>query len=438
MRIGKLRCIKARSDSFYLANGHGPSDSSSRSAALKMKMEKERYEKFESGFIPQEKILNILGIWPSNVNGLAPFARFLFAMVINISYIYSLSVEFYRQCVSVDEAMDAVILSIVCVTTALKLLINRMNWRHMRILVNSVMEDWSTVKDPRHQRVMTEYFQTGRTAFLALLYMCYASAPSIIIKTNSFDEILKQQIMKYLAGSTDSSNGTWTLNHMTVTTCVYGVMPFYLKIGVLMLQVMQLTIMTISQIGNDGWFFSLTMHLSGQFEVLQMNLEEMKFEEFDSHKKLGLLVARHCRLVMLAKYLKQSFSVIILLQLFTSTLIMCIEGFVFLVCLGTGDTLGTFKSVMLIFTMIIQLYLYAYAGDILESRAEGIANAAYKSSWYLLRGNAARDLTLMIHRGHLSCHVTAGKFVPMNGFTFKEALKASASYLSVLRVMMKT
>lgn len=110
----------------------------------------------------------------------------------------------------------------------------------------------------------------------------------------------------------------------------------------------------------------------------------------------------------------------------------------FLVCLGVGDTLGTFKSVMLIFTMIMQLYLYAYAGDILESRAEGIANAAYKSSWYLLRGNAARDLTLMIHRGHLSCHVTAGKFVPMNGFTFKEALKASASYLSVLRVMMKT
>lgn len=53
-----------------------------------MKMEKEQYERFESGFIPQEKILSILGIWPSNVNDLVPFTRFLFAMVINVSFTF--------------------------------------------------------------------------------------------------------------------------------------------------------------------------------------------------------------------------------------------------------------------------------------------------------------------------------------------------------------
>ena len=110
----------------------------------------------------------------------------------------------------------------------------------------------------------------------------------------------------------------------------------------------------------------------------------------------------------------------------------------FLACLGAGDNVGALKSVVLMVTLLIQLYLYAYAGDALESRTEEIAQAVYQSLWYRSRGRTARDLLLIINRGHLSCHLTAGKFLSMNIFTFKEILKTSASYLSVLKVMMDT
>lgn len=113
-------------------------------------------------------------------------------------------------------------------------------------------------------------------------------------------------------------------------------------------------------------------------------------------------------------------------------------GFVFLVCLNTKDNIGALKSMVLMVTLLIQLYLYAYAGDALESRTEEIAQAAFHSFWYQSRGRTARDLILIICRGNSSYHVTAGKFVFMNIFTFKEILKSSASYLSVLRVMMDT
>lgn len=113
-------------------------------------------------------------------------------------------------------------------------------------------------------------------------------------------------------------------------------------------------------------------------------------------------------------------------------------GFVFLACLATRDNVGALKSVVLMVTLLIQLYIYAYAGDALECRTEEIAQAVYQSLWYRSRGRAARDLVLIINRGNLSCHLTAGRFLSMNIFTFKEILKTSVSYLSVLKVMMDT
>lgn len=115
-----------------------------------------------------------------------------------------------------------------------------------------------------------------------------------------------------------------------------------------------------------------------------------------------------------------------------------ISGFVFLVCLATRDNVGALKSVILMVTLLIQLYLYAYAGDVLESRSNEIAHGVYDSPWYQPRGHVARDLMMIINRGHRSYHVTAGKFLSMNIFTFKEILRSSASYLSVLKVMMDT
>lgn len=105
------------------------------------------------------------------------------------------------------------------------------------------------------------------------------------------------------------------------------------------------------------------------------------------------------------------------------------------VFLHKHDKYSALKSAVIVTTLLVQLYVYTYAGQTLESRTEEIAFATYDSSWYRFRGNTARDLTLIINRGHTPYRVTAGKFVSMNLLTFKEILKASGSYLSVLQVM---
>lgn len=82
----------------------------------------------------------------------------------------------------------------------------------------------------------------------------------------------------------------------------------------------------VGHCGNDVFFFSLTMHLCGQFEVLKTKLSEIEIEKSDYRKKIGSLVQRHCRLVLLADDLERSFNVVILVQLLMSILLLCIEG----------------------------------------------------------------------------------------------------------------
>ncbi|CAL7938194.1 unnamed protein product [Xylocopa violacea] len=390
-------------------------------------------------FMVQETVLRVIGIWPTSSDSLASMARWIFAMMTQIGTICSLSLEVYRHCVDINDTMDAFIMDLSSIVCLSKLFILRVNSKHTYALINSILKDWSTVNDSRQELIMFEYFKRGRIVSLLILYLGYASGFSFVVKALPLDVISPFQMFRDSANSSTNASNTFKLNYFLATYCVFGSLPLFHHICVLVFQGMQIFVNAVAHCANDGLFFSLSMHLCGQFEVLKMNLAEIEFDkEIASRKKIELLIKRHCTLAVLINDLEQSFNLIILVQLLMSALLICVEGFVFLVCLSIKDNVGALKSVVLMATLLIQLYLYAYAGDTLESRSEEIAQAAYDSPWYHARGHAAKDLVLIINRGNLPYQVTAGKFVTMNILTFKEILKASASYLSVLRVMMDT
>ncbi|KAL6446792.1 hypothetical protein ACFW04_001312 [Cataglyphis niger] len=106
-----------------------------------------------------------------------------------------------------------------------------------------------------------------------------------------------------------------------------------------------------------------------------------------------------------------------------------------LISLKLNDNIAAIKHIVLILTMLVQLYLYCYAGDQLESISGRLAYSAYDSPWYDFDVKLMKNLPMVMFRGMIPHQITAGKFLPMNLFSFKEILKATGSYLSVLRVM---
>ncbi|XP_043265623.1 odorant receptor 24a-like [Colletes gigas] len=319
--------------------------------------------------------------------------------------------------------MDAFVMVLSSVISLSKLLILRYNWKHTYSLVKSIAEDWSTVKDSRHRRVMMEYSRKGSLVATMMLYLGFASGLSFVVKALPLSLLLPSQQFS-------------RVDYFLATYCVFGPLPWMRQICVLAMQAAQIFVNVVAHCGNDGFFFYLTMHLCGQFEVLKMNFAEIETDKSGHRERIGLLVKRHCRLLVLADDLEQSFNMVMLIQLLMSTMLLCVEGFTMLVCLNANDNIGALKCIVIIVTLLMQLYIYTYAGDSLESQTEEIAFAAYDLPWYRSPGRVARDLVLIIDRGNSPYSITAGKFVSMNLYTFKEILKASTSYLSVLKAMM--
>jgi len=118
--------------------------------------------------------------------------------------------------------------------------------------------------------------------------------------------------------------------------------------------------------------------------------------------------------------------------------IVFLSDFLLLLSLKINDSFTAAKHSVFIIALLVQLFLYCFAGQTLEFQSRKLAYAIYESPWYTFDVNMMKNLPLIILRAANPQQLTAGKFIAMNFMTFKEILKASASYLSVLRVMITT
>lgn len=94
------------------------------------------------------------------------------------------------------------------------------------------------------------------------------------------------------------------LNYFLASYCVFGSLPLLHHVCVLLLQGIFIFVNAVAHCGNDGLFFSLTMHLCGQFEILKTRIAKI---EFVDRRKIGPLVKRHCQLAVLVNDLEQTF-----------------------------------------------------------------------------------------------------------------------------------
>jgi len=92
---------------------------------------------------------------------------------------------------------------------------------------------------------------------------------------------------------------------------------------------------------------------------------------------------------------------------------------------------------MVLCTFLGQLLLYSFIGDYLKSQMEGVGHIIYQSTWYDFPAKLKKNIIFLVMRSQSLIALRAGNLVVMNLSTFMNILKSSASYLTVLRVMME-
>ncbi|XP_060819624.1 odorant receptor 4-like [Bombus pascuorum] len=205
---------------------------------------------------------------------------------------------------------------------------------------------------------------------------------------------------------------------------------------VFLVQFLQLLAVGIGMAILNALIITLILHIGGQIEILHKTLGSISVKD-EKHGPLRnvikSLINRHYRIIFNSEYIESLFSYIALVQLLCNTVVMCGIGFLIIVAINShGDVRIVVKIVLFYIAIMLEAFVFSYAGEYLSSKSLSISTSAYGSSWYLLEPRNRRVVILLMIRSQRRLTITAGKFMDLSMFGFASILKASASYVSVL------
>ncbi|XP_076640951.1 uncharacterized protein LOC143352389 isoform X9 [Halictus rubicundus] len=90
---------------------------------------------------------------------------------------------------------------------------------------------------------------------------------------------------------------------------------------------------------------------------------------------------------------------------------------------------------VLYFAVWLEIFVYCFAGEYLNTKSKMIVDAIYDTSWYNLQPTTGRGLVLLILKSQAGLPLTIGKFSSLSLQTFANFMKASMSYMGVLFAM---
>lgn len=248
--------------------------------------------------------------------------RVRFIIVDQLSATITLSLEVIRHCKDHEDTLNAFLSASSSVISISKLLLHRLNWRRKLILVESIIHDWTYVKDSSSRDIMLKYANRGRLGSMVFLSLGCASCVFLFAQL-----VLGDMKMPWDDHEEQLYNKTHERRLLLAAYCVFSTYTSFTYGLVEILQSLQILVNCISQCGNDGFFFGLTMHVCGQFEILRTDFAALDcYEKLLCRAQLIKLLKRHHRLIVMAHHLKMAFNMVILAQVFMSVMLLCVEG----------------------------------------------------------------------------------------------------------------
>ncbi|XP_018341758.1 PREDICTED: uncharacterized protein LOC108748223 [Trachymyrmex septentrionalis] len=313
------------------------------------------------------------------------------------------------------KSLDSITTGAAAALALTRLITPRIHREELLEVIASMMDDWAMQKDKKVRWIMEKY-ATMSTRVTMLTFILVG----IIISGYAVTAI---SAITAKTGQLDNNRSQ---------SCVFQTAS--LQQAFMVVQAMQMFTTGIVTFGTTSFFFGQVMHLCSQFDALCIKLSEFRVSE--ARRAIAEAIQRHCQLIRLAECMEESFNANVLLYLFVTSTLMCIDGYVLIASLSIGNLSMIIRSTSILLLMLIQLSFYTFAGDYLEMKSTALCYATYDCDWYELPASIAKDFQIILMRASIPHQLTAGKFVVLNMMTFKDILKSTATYLSVLRVML--
>ncbi|THK33094.1 odorant receptor 46a [Diachasma alloeum] len=374
-----------------------------------------------------------LGIYPFECQEVFSIIRMIIVLTINWIMLYEQVIDLISGCGQTEEIIESIVGALSYPVAIAKIILPRVYWRNMKIILESAVEDWSRQNDAEAKRTMMEWVAIGRFTFLLeitslcmlLTYTTISHFPFFLLTQNH-----RENSSAMIDGSLPWGSGCWlpsnTSNQMFLiayfATCI------------------QQIVGSLSNMGFDVSLFIILSHMCGQIEILKLDSgRNWNGTSFDSSKNpqevYRQFIDRHNHLLNLCDLFERSFNVIILIHM------VLYLGLVTILLLNTfvawyyQNIAMVIKAVFELMIIYVQLFVYCYAGEKLTNQLENLRDEVYSSPWYTLPKKSMQDVCFILRRLNDPFYLTCGKFYRMNMDYFKNIVKLTASYCSVIRLM---
>ncbi|XP_011878858.1 PREDICTED: uncharacterized protein LOC105568083 [Vollenhovia emeryi] len=434
MRIHDSNFLQSKSKASTRATRHARLQFSflrSKPANTSLNMRTNWNSGIDYGFSTIKSMMWILGLWPLQRDNVVYTIQWFIMFTAASLTMINVLIEPFKTCDAVRDGFEILRLTESSIHGWLNIIFPRIYMKKIAVNINAAINDWSSTAIKKESRVvMMAYARTGR--LIALTHLIVGALAGILWYISVF-------LSNKQEAATVGNDTVTTWNFVLPSTCLYkGVSYFTYKI-LFTMQIIQGILILISECACDSLFFSITMHICGQLQLLKIQFMEIskKCREEKCHANvLKPFVKRHCQLIVLARNIEDAFSINILLRLLIISVVIAASGIGTLLSIKQQDYKEMIKMLISIQFYMVQTFLYTYAGDMLQNRSESIVYAIYSSPWHEMSSVMVKDLIFIMTRMKNPLRISAGKFFYLTRNTMTDILRTTLTYISFLQVTM--
>ncbi|XP_032669901.1 odorant receptor 22c-like [Odontomachus brunneus] len=376
---------------------------------------------YTSTITPPLKIgLQILGVWPDTPYN--TFHRLIYmSIMLAVYYFQQLYIITNWKVSEFEDLVGYLTMVLYYLLTILKLTILWMNRRIIRELLSAIDTDWREgVKIDQHLQLMRAKATNSQFCTIALLGVDLGA--SIIY--------FGGENVAAIMHSMDDDNYTSRPFPLKVSLPSGAQQsPLYELLVVFLFIHAMLTVYTVDII--TAFISALICHVSGQFDIIYYELRTLsvKISYNESKFTIKMLIEKHNKVIEFANNVEKLYSVIIFMQVFPNTTVMCLMA---VVSLYGDDDVGLAQGSIGYITLAAEIFVYCFMGEHLGIKSRSLADAGYDCLWYNMSPSYSRNILLIILRSQKQLTMTAGGVINLSLEAFTSIMKASASYISVL------
>nr|XP_031847370.1 uncharacterized protein LOC116433434 [Nomia melanderi] len=372
-----------------------------------------------------------VGTWPLQTYNFWSGLRSAIVIVLIMLMMLVIHVEIYLDNGNAEKTLEALLITACGILGVLKVASFRLYPRGLIANFVSAVEDYRQLNGEEKRAIVRHHAYMGRILSGSMIFVSYLSATLFIV-------------VPMFAGDDAAQGANATrgelLDYPFPSECTLQLLgtPEYLRAIIYFGEYFMLLVTVNGNIGSDLLFIGIIFHLCGQVEVLKVDFSNFLDDDSDGTDRFTALIKRHHHLLTLAEYLNDTIGLIMVIQLFTSCLLICVSGFQFILSLSVNNVVMVVKSFMVMTTLLGQMFAYSYVGEYSKNQFESIGHYVCRSNWYNAPPKLSKHIMFLLMKTQCPVHLKAGRFFVINIETYTSILKSSMSYLSVLRVMVTT